>query len=132
MDSGELAASVAYCGLVCGLCDHSAICNGCRAEVCTTDGCDKAHCAIRQCCLEHDIAGCWQCAEFPCEKGRYADANRGQTVGFVTCIQDKGLDDFVTVLLTNEQRGIRYGMDGPYYHAEADTVSALLDMARRE
>ncbi len=127
MNIENLAQSVSYCGLVCGLCSHRTICSGCTSPTVDTDKCDKDHCPHRACCLERGLAGCWACDEFPCEKGRFMDENRGQTVGFGACIRAQGLDGFIQILLDNEARGVHYGLDGAYYHQSEETVRNLLN-----
>jgi hypothetical protein len=126
MDDQELLKNVAYCGLVCSLCDHNPVCTWCRNPPCNTDRCDKDHCYHRQCCLEKGLAGCWECEDFPCSSGRFVDENRGQTVGFIKCIREQGIEGFINILQSNAGQGIRYGMSGDYRHKTEAEVLALL------
>lgn len=114
MDTEALQESIAFCGLVCGLCDHN-------------DGClCKASCHHRACCLEKGYDGCWECDEFPCDAGRFTNENRGQTLGFVEYIKEFGKARFIEKLLSNQKKGILYGMSGAYRHKTYEEVRRKL------
>ena len=125
----ELVDSVAYCGLVCGLCDHAPECTWCRNPRSDKDKCAKDTCYHRKCCLEKGLDGCWQCNLFPCDNGRFVDENTGQAVGFIECIRKKGIKEFISVLLCNEERGIIYGMFGDYRLKPLKEIMRLLSMS---
>jgi hypothetical protein len=60
---------IAYCGLDCaGLCPQygGAVCpKGCLGETCNQY---CTNCPTRTCSLEHKVANCALCEEYPCEK----------------------------------------------------------------
>ena len=42
---------------------------------------------------------CWQCDEFPCDKGMYGQEEwRGLGIGSVECIKEHGLERYVAIL----------------------------------
>ena len=105
MTISELVRTVAYCGLICGVCKNTE--KGCQ-ECRSGGGADN--CYQRRCCLERDIDGCWQCDAFPCEKGFFADEEwKGLCVGFTKCIKDKGIEKFVGLVESNLGKMIEYG-----------------------
>ncbi|HWI62281.1 MAG TPA: DUF3795 domain-containing protein [Symbiobacteriaceae bacterium] len=126
MAVGDLANSISYCGLVCGMCSVRATCTGCRNPIHPDDKCDKDHCYHRKCCLEHGLDGCWACSSFPCDEGRFADENRGQSVGFCQYISAHGKEALVLRLQANEAAGIPYGIGGAYRHQPLDVINRLL------
>jgi len=101
----ELANSVAYCGLICGLCRHMKEgCIGCKGG-----GGDK-DCYQRKCCRNKGIGGCWDCDSFPCDSGYFADkAWQGLCKGFVKCIRDKGVEKFVGLVQSELGEDVEYG-----------------------
>jgi len=125
MDTSTLQESIAYCGLVCGLCDHIRDCT-CRGPIKLGDKCDKEHCPHRKCCREHDYDGCWECSLFPCNMGRFADENRGQMLGFLQYIKEFGKEKFIDRLLLNQKKEIAYGMGGAYRLKNLDEINHLL------
>lgn len=125
MELKMLQGSIAYCGLACGLCDHNGDCQ-CKAPLKQEDKCDKAFCPHRACCLKKQHDGCWECDVFPCDKGRFADENRGQTLAFVEYIKEFGKERFINKLLSNQEKGILYGMSGAYRHKTYEEVRRKL------
>jgi len=125
MSSTQLQESIAFCGLVCGLCDHIGSCS-CKAPIKAGDKCDKEYCPHRSCCLNNGLEGCWECSAFPCDKGRFSDENRGQTLGFLQYIRDFGKAGFINRLRLNQENGIQYGMGGAYRHKSYEEVNRLL------
>lgn len=91
MTEGELLQSIAYCGLPCGVCRHArGRCQGCRS------GGGEDRCHQRECCLEKKLDGCWQCGEFPCDTGFFADAAwRGITIGCAQALKDLDMEEFI-------------------------------------
>lgn len=100
----QLIHSVAYCGLICGVCKSTEKgCNGCR------NGGGAHDCYQRKCCIEKGTEGCWQCDTFPCEKGFLADKEwKGLCRAFVQCIKDKGIEEFVSLVLSRFGKTIEY------------------------
>jgi len=101
----ELASSVAYCGLICGVCKHMKEgCIGCRGG-----GGDQG-CYQRKCCRSKGIGGCWDCNSFPCDSGYFADeAWQGLCKGFVQCIRDEGIEKFVSLVQSELGKVAEYG-----------------------
>jgi len=101
----ELAKSVAYCGLICGICKNvEKGCIGCRS------GGGDDDCYQRNCCLKKGISGCWLCDGFPCDMGYFADeAWAGLCKGFVQCIKAKGIEELVQLARTKLGEVIEYG-----------------------
>jgi hypothetical protein len=112
MDKQVLIDSIAYCGLVCGRCHLRAACGGCKNSA---KLCDRSEtCYQRSCCLQKGLAGCWECAEFPCGKDMHSPAHDVRLRAFVTFIQSEGAGALIDCLLQNEARGIQYGHQRDY------------------
>lgn len=108
MDEREQVRTVAYCGLVCGVCVNAAAekggCVGCRR------GGGAEDCYQRKCCVEHEFVGCWQCQCFRCDKGFFADeAWRGLCIGSVQCIKERGIEGYVEALVSRLGHVVEYG-----------------------
>lgn len=105
VDREELSNTIAYCGLICGVCQTTEKgCHGCR------NGGGQGECYQRKCCLRKSIEGCWQCEAFPCEQGFFADeAWKGLCRAFIQCIKDDGIDEFVSLVLSRLGSKIEYG-----------------------
>ena len=121
MSTPELASTIAYCGLVCGICVHAAPeregCPGCR------EGGGDKRCYQRTCCQDYGLQGCWECDEFPCERGYFADpAWRGVCIGSVVCIKDHGATGFVTRLVSKVGECMEIG---DYRHKDPEEIRAL-------
>lgn len=101
----ELASSVAYCGLICGLCNHMGEgCIGCRG------GGGDRDCYQRDCCRNKGIGGCWDCNSFPCDRGYFADeAWQGLCKGFTQRIRDEGIEKFVSLVQSKLGKAVEYG-----------------------
>lgn len=125
MDATQLKNSIAFCGLVCGLCDHIIDCS-CKAPIKKGDKCDKEFCCHRACCLKNGYDGCWECALFPCDQGRFIDENKGQMLAFLQYIKDFDKGKFINRLLLNQRKGIKYGMGGAYRLKPYEEVNRLL------
>ena len=90
MDERKVIASVAPCGLVCALCPGAAPdkggCPGCR------HGGGDADCPLRKCAIERELVGCWECADFPCEKGMFGNPEwRGLGIASIECIKAQAI-----------------------------------------
>lgn len=108
----DLIDSIAYCGLVCGLCHLREACDGCRN---TATLCDRgATCVQRTCCIEHRRRGCWECPDFPCGRDMHAPPHDLRIEAFVSFIRSEGAGALIDCLLNNEARGIHYGKGRDY------------------
>ena len=101
----ELIDTVGYCGLICSVCKNTEKgCRGCRSG----GGADD--CYQRRCCLEKGIDGCWQCDGSPCDMGFFADEVwKGLCRGFIRCIKDKGIEEFVSLVQSKLGKVVEYG-----------------------
>lgn len=95
----EIEESIAYCGLVCRLCNEgkSGQCKGCHEKSCD--------CAIKACAKEKHIKGCWECKEYPCEEEMFK-SNRVRA--FMSCTREEGLHQLAVYLKKNADSGIQY------------------------
>ena len=93
----QLRDTVAYCGLICGVCPGAGQCD-CR----TAPKPEEAGCYQRNCCIEKGINGCWACENFPCDK-RYFGAEhggwRGLCVASVEYARKHGLTALVDLVV---------------------------------
>lgn len=95
----EIKSSIAYCGLVCKLCNAGKLgeCSGCKGK------CDG--CSIKECAKTRGLNGCWQCKGFPCEEKAFKNKrNRA----FLQCAKDEGLNSLATYLKKNYDDGVQY------------------------
>jgi hypothetical protein len=114
MTQDDLAPTVAYCGLVCGLCPAYGQCAGCRH-----DGGDKG-CAIRECAQTRGLAGCWECAEFPCRQaGMGSEDWRGFMIASIQSVRAHGLAETAERVA---ERGGRPGDFGLYRGVAAEEI----------
>lgn len=121
--TSELIDTVAYCGLVCGVC-----LGGCDCRAAPKPESDHAlgYCYQRRCCIEKGLDGCWECESFPCGEGYFAadDEWRGLCVGLVQCIKEEGLERFVRLVRSN------LGEDVPYGEYTGKSVNEILSILR--
>ena len=111
-DKQALIDSIAYCGLVCGLCHLRTDCDGCRN---TARLCDRSDvCYQRKCCLQKGLPGCWECAEFPCGRDMHAPPHDLKIRAFVAFMQAEGAGALIECLLKNAEQGILYGHGRDY------------------
>ncbi len=116
--------SIAYCGLICALDSCFTNCGGCRAG----KGCGDKGCFQKECCTKRGLCGCWECPDFPCGNGYFADAHssQGQFVGCVRYIREFGVENYIAAVIRNQGKGIKYGLDGAYGGiSEAEVLSLL-------
>lgn len=125
MNKEELIDSIAYCGLVCGMCHLKSECDGCKntARLCTR----SEVCYQRNCCIQKGIEGCWECAEFPCGKDMHAPPHDLRIRTFVAFIKAEGAETLIDCLLRNETQGIHYGHNRDYDNksSEEEVVQLL-------
>ena len=127
MTTQQIANSVAYCGLVCGLCRPDGGCDCRSANQCGKQLSPKG-CFQHDCCIEKGYAGCWECPDFPCGK----DMQKSLRVRtFVQCIREDGLKAFAGYILRNQENGVIYHYEGSYSgDYELDTEEAMLRLLR--
>jgi hypothetical protein len=113
------SAGAAYCGLVCAVCAHArAGCRGCR------EGGGDEVCHQRRCCVERGLAGCWECEDFPCDKGYFADeAWSGLCIGFVQAVREQGPEAVVRAARSALGETSDYG---EYRFRDPEEVRAML------
>jgi hypothetical protein len=112
VDRQALTNSIAYCGLVCGMCHLKAECDFCKN---TASLCARSEvCFQRDCCVQRGMEGCWECDEFPCGRDMHGPGHDLRIRAFVTFIKAEGADALVDCLLRNEALGIHYGKDRDY------------------
>lgn len=105
----EIEHNIAYCGLVCVLCNEgkSGQCIGCREK--------QGGCSIKECAQGRKINGCWECDEYPCNEGTFK--NKRNRV-FCNCAKGEGLQSLADYLKKNCDQGVKYhksdGSKGDY------------------
>ena len=119
----DLSDTVGYCGLICG------VCFGLGPEGCdcrTAPKPEEADCYQRNCCISKHIDGCWECEDFPCDNGYFAEADggwRGLCIASVQYARDYGLDALVELVV--RKHGSR--MDhSPYLHKTPEEAMRIL------
>jgi hypothetical protein len=124
MNHKEIIDSIAYCGLVCALDSCFENCNGCKSGT----GCGDDKCVQRECCIIRGLNGCWECDDFPCGKGYFAneETSKGQFIGCVRYIKEFGFDKLVERIISNQHDGIKYGLGGDYANKSETEVIRLL------
>jgi hypothetical protein len=112
MDKQKLIDSIAYCGLVCGMCHLKARCDGCKntARLCDRSGV----CYQRNCCIEKGLQGCWECTDFPCGQDMHSSSHDLRIRAFVAFIKAEGAEALIDCLVRNAVRGIHYGHNRDY------------------
>ena len=112
MDKQALMDSIAYCGLVCGMCHMRAECDFCKN---TASLCARSEvCYQRNCCIQKGLQECWECAEFPCGEDMHGPSHDLRIRAFVAFIKAEGAEALVDCLLRNEADGIYYGHGRDY------------------
>lgn len=110
----KVMKSVAYCGLLCCMCQPEDVCS-CRGD---NNRCSKRlseeGCYQYTCCTERGIEGCWACKDAPCGKDMLAEG-RVKMRAFIRCIIEDGLRTFARYIARNEQAGIVYHRDGTIF-----------------
>jgi len=117
MAEEELVKTVGYCGLVCGVCRKA-----CQPD-CRNGG-GYEDCYQRKCCIKNGFDGCWQCENFPCDRGLFADEVwKGLCIGSVMCIKDKGTANYVDLLVSKLGKVVEYG---DYRYKDPQEIRTLL------
>jgi RimJ/RimL family protein N-acetyltransferase len=105
----NIEKNIAYCGLVCRLCNECTFekCSGCKNK--------SEFCSIKACCLNKGIKGCWECADFPCDEKIF---DNKRIFVFVNFAKDYGIKKLSYYLKKNYDKGIHYhkedGSKGDY------------------
>jgi len=85
--SNEIAG---ICGLFCGTCQaFPQYCGGCLSNR-VAASCVRCSHGFRDCAKEHQVAWCWECAEFPC--GRLEQFSKEHIVNGI-CHHEHVIDD---------------------------------------
>ncbi len=119
----ELSDTVAYCGLICG------ICYGLGPENCdcrTNPKPQADDCYQRNCCIGKGIEGCWECEEFPCENGCFGEYHlgwRGLCVASVQYAREHGVRALVELFVLKEGMRINHS---PYLNRTPEEVLKML------
>ncbi len=131
MDAAQLKHSIAYCGLICGLCHPDGSC-GCKGDNHCGKRASPNGCYQHTCCISKGIEGCWACSEAPCGVDMLAP-EKIKLRAFIRCIKEDGIDRFVEYIAANDAKGIVYhrcGITGDYDLATEEAVLALLRTAK--
>lgn len=99
---------VAYCGLACCVCGEGEGCAGCRNLGCAT----YASCRAFECCGAHGLAGCGQCADFPCDWDMLCKL---RVRAFARYAALRGEEALLAALKRDEERGVIYHYTGKLY-----------------
>ncbi len=114
---------IGSCGLACVVCSamKNKECEGCsdiKAE----------QCDIKKCCVSKELHGCYECAEYPCEKDMFKN---NRVCAFIECAKNVGVNVLADCLIKNEEKGIFYhpsdGSKGGYDLLESkESIKKLL------
>lgn len=134
MNTKEIAGSIAYCGLVCSLCHLAADCGGCRSQTnCCGNHTSEQGCHQYDCCIRNGYDGCWECDDFPCGKGMFADGHDVRLKAFVRFIAMEGKERLAELISQNADKGIYYGHGKDYDGLEnEESVIRLLVTGKKE
>jgi hypothetical protein len=82
-------------------------------------------CQVRDCCLENNYAGCWECAQMPCDKGPFGKPEwAGVCTGLIQAVQVRSLEGMLAQVRQRLGDVIDFGaLSG----LSAADVRALLD-----
>lgn len=128
MTKEQIANYVAYCGLLCFLCQPSDACscrskNNCGKRL-SSDGCFQY-----TCCTAKGLDGCWECPDAPCGKDMLAKG-KVKMRAFVTCIKEDGLDRFAEYIMHNAAKGIVYHRERVFGDYDLKSESDVLTLLR--
>lgn len=124
MNKQALVDSIAYCGLVCGICHLRAECDFCKS---TASLCARSEvCYQRNCCIKKGLQGCWECSEFPCKLGMFSDSESPKVKAFARCIREDGIEEFANLILRVLELGLDITQGGGLDNKSEKEVLALL------
>ena len=128
MDPRKIASSMAYCGLICTLCQPEALCR-CRSN----NHCGKrlapGGCFQHDCCTEKGLNGCWECPDAPCGKDMHAP-DKVKIRAFITYIKEDGLERFSENIARNAKLGVVYHRDGIFGDYDLPSEKEVLRLLR--
>lgn len=119
--------SIAYCGLICNLCNPEGKCS-CKSDNHCGKRLSPEGCYQYNCCTMKGINGCWECQESPCGKDMLAK-DKTKMRAFVRCIKEDGINNFIEYIKRNQQEGVVYhrsGIMGDYDLPTEEEILALL------
>ncbi len=122
-----ISERVAYCGLVCGLCDP---CGNCSCKSSNHCGKQQIGCYQFNCCTAKGIDGCWECGDAPCGIDMLAP-NKIKLRAFIRYIKEVGLEEFYQILGKNQQNGILYHRSGILGDYDLESEEAVLKLLRQ-
>lgn len=128
MTAVQLKESIAYCGLVCGLCSPDASCD-CRTANHCVQRFAPGGCHQYRCCRLNNYAGCWECPVAPCGKGMLAP-HKVKLRAFIRCIKEDGLDALCQYLKNGMDAGYIYHRDAVWGDYDLPTEEAVLALLR--
>jgi hypothetical protein len=86
---------IGYCGYACIVCP-----GGCACKASPDNG--DPSCPIRICCQERGLQGCWDCDEFPCDRGAFGNEDFGGLAkAGVICAREGGVAEYVRLAEAN-------------------------------
>lgn len=128
MGHNQFEKTIAYCGLVCGLCNTEGTCNCKTGNHCgkrlSPDGCFQY-----TCCREKGIEGCWECADAPCGKDMFAP-KKVKLRAFIRCMKEDGIGKFSEYISRNAENGVVYHRAGILGDYDLDTEEEVLTLLR--
>lgn len=129
MNSNQVRQSIAYCGLICKLCFLADQCDGCKTiRNSCEQNCSEQGCFQKKCCEEKQFEGCWECEGLQgCNQGMYAAGEYSKIKAFALCIQQDGMDAFVSYVLANQAAGFSVEKGRDY---DGKPISVVLKMLR--
>ena len=93
---------IARCGLACCLCSENNKCQGCTK--------DLNWCENRNCSIEKNIDGCYECKDSSCRKGMFKE--KIKPLAFTEFVRRYGKDELLKCLEKNEKNGVVYHRQG--------------------
>ena len=129
MNTKQIADSIAYCGLICGLCQPEAVCS-CKGNNHCGKRMSPQGCYQYNCCREKGINGCWECEESPCGKDMLAP-EKVKLRAFVRCIKQDGIEQFSKYIVENQHKDIVYHLNGIMGDYDLETEEDVLALLRQ-
>lgn len=130
MDIIQIKNSIAYCGLICGLCRPDGSC-GCKGDNHCGKRLSPQGCYQYNCCTSKEINGCWECSKVPCDVNMLAP-EKIKLRAFVRCIKEDGIDQFAEYIAANDAQGIVYHRCGIIGDYDLNTEEAVLALLRND
>jgi hypothetical protein len=112
------ADNIGYCGYACHVCPGACPCKA------SPDNGDP-NCPIRTCCRARRLQGCWDCTDFPCQRGAFGSADFGGLArAGVLCIMEDGLEEYIRLAEAN--------LDSDFSVYKGMSADRLLNVLRGE